>query len=192
MCANKHTLHPSSVPLNFPILTAQVYAYMRWALHSCFCLRCWNQHWRCSLVLFIQYVCVYAGNICAFRGPTHPPQQRSHEQGSSVCQHGASLTFGVLLKVLMEGTLRGLCPLEPSCVSVSPLLTAYSLFFQSMCVCTGSPVGTGGFGWPTWAGLLSNESLQTGLRRVEQMDHRCKNLYFISSLFSHFLAPKHL
>lgn len=29
----------------------------------------------------------------------------SYEQSSSACQHGASLTFGVLLKVLMEGTL---------------------------------------------------------------------------------------
>lgn len=65
----------------------------------------------------------------------------SHEQSSSACQHGASLTFGVLLKVLMEGTLRGLCPLQPSCGSVSSLLTACSLSLKTACVCATAGLG---------------------------------------------------
>lgn len=51
-----------------------------------------------------------------------------------MCQHGASLTLGVLLKVLMEGGLRRLCPLEPSCASASPPLAVPS----SVCsLCAG-------------------------------------------------------
>lgn len=67
----------------------------------------------------------------------------SHEQGSSMCQHGASLTFGVLLKVLMEGTLRGLCPLQPSCGSASPLLTAQALSLKTGRVCAILRLGQG-------------------------------------------------
>lgn len=74
-------------------------------------------------------LCVcYAGNICVFRVPLILPSRGYMRGGSSVCQHGASLTSWVLLKVLMEERLRGLCPLEPSCASVSPLLSACSLF----------------------------------------------------------------
>lgn len=114
---SKKIIHPSSVPLNTPILAAQVYNGGLFVV--IFVDVVWIStgaaHW------WGLCVCVCAGNICAFRGTAHPHQQRSHEQGSSVCQYGASLTFGVLLKVLTEGTLRGLCPLSPA-VSLSLLL----------------------------------------------------------------------
>ena len=121
-CAKKHTLHPSSVPLNFPIIAGQVYAADITQLF----FRCVNHH-RCHSLLTV-YVCAYAGNICVFRVPLILPSRGYMRGGSSVCQHGASLTSWVLLKVLMEERLWGLCPLEPSCASVSPLLSAYSLF----------------------------------------------------------------
>lgn len=140
---------------------------MWWTLRSCFL----SMLFETASVPFTSYcscVCVYAGNICAFRVPLILPSRDHMSGGSFVCQHGASLTSWVLLKVRMEERLRGLCPLEPSWASVSSLLTAYSLFFQSMCICTGSWVGTVGLGVTTWAGLLRSESLQedrTGLGR---------------------------
>lgn len=108
-----------------------------------------------------RYCCSLWGRACGCMQVTSVPSEvvlvllskGSHEQGSSACQHGASLTFGVLLKVLMEGRLRGLCPLQPSCGSVLSLLTACSLFKDHVCLCH-SRIGTVTFGWLTWAGLL--------------------------------------
>ena len=133
LCVYSHTTC-STLHLRLWISPSSLHRCTCWTWHCLFFFQCClNRHRRrCCLC-----VCVCAGNICAFRGPTPPHERRSHERGSSVCQHGASLTFWVLLKVLMEEGLRGLCPLEPSCVSVSSLLTVHSLSFQSVCVCTG-------------------------------------------------------
>lgn len=90
--------------------------------HKCFFL--YSVH---TIVVYCAWVCVY-GCMQVTSVPSEAllilHSKGSHEQSSSACQHGASLTFGVLLKVLMEGRLRGLCPLQPSCGSVSSLLTA--------------------------------------------------------------------
>lgn len=107
---------------------------MRWTVFFGQC--CLNQHWCCLCVCACRY------HQC-LQSPTHP--HRSHERGSSVCQHGASLTFWVLLKVLMEEILRGLCPLEPSCASVSspqPILSSFSLCVSVLAVGWGMGGGT--------------------------------------------------
>lgn len=142
--------------LNVAVAGVQVYAVAQTPLFSAILLfesgpGCSHGHFRACAC-----VCACAGNICAFWGPTHPPQQRSHEQGSSMCQHGASLTLGVLLKVLMEGALRRLCPLEPSCVSASPPLAVPS----SLSVPSGPAVWIGqrGFAQPTWVDRWSGDS----------------------------------
>ena len=102
-------------------------------------------------VIFLFFIVVHCAWVCVYgcMQVTSVPSEvllilhskRSHEQSSSACQHGASLTFGPLLKVLMEGTLRVLCLLQPSCGSVSSLLTACSLSLKIVCVC--ATVGLG-------------------------------------------------
>lgn len=134
----------------------------QWPKHSCFQFLLFESAPGCSHGHFraCARVCACAGNICAFWGPTHPPQQRSHEQGSSMCQHGASLTLGVLLKVLMEGALRRLCLLKPSCVSASPPLAVPS----SLSILSALPawIGQQEIGRPTWVHHLSGDSLVSG------------------------------
>lgn len=124
MCSLMKTHTPPFIyAFQSPILTAQVdvmdvilFFFFAW---------CLSQH-------HIMFVCMQV-NICALQ--TQPPRmQGSHEPGSSVPTLRASLTLRVLLKVRVEETLRGHCPLEPSCATVSSLLTAYSLFCQSVCL----------------------------------------------------------
>lgn len=78
---------------------------------------------------------VLAGNICAIRVPLILPQQRSHERGSSGCQHGASSTFWVLLKVLTEEkTERALSAGAQLCLGVLPAHSLFSPVSVQVCV----------------------------------------------------------
>lgn len=76
------------------------------------------------------------------------------------------MTFGVLLKVLMEGALRRLCPLEPSCVSASPPLAVPSSLsiLSALAVWIGQP----GFGRPTWVNRLSGDSPVSGAFEISE------------------------
>lgn len=123
MCSHMKTHTPPFIyAFQFPILTAQV--DMMDVILFIFCI---------TLESAPHYACMQAGkHLCLQSQP--PLMQRSHEPGSSVPTPRASLTFRVLLKLRVEETLRGLCPLEPSCATVSSLLTAYSLFCQSVCL----------------------------------------------------------
>lgn len=171
MCTDAHTHRRTHLCLCMSTLPAS--RCTRRPKHSCFQLFCcFNQdqaahshgHFRACA-----HVRACAGNICAFWGPTHPPQQRSHEQGSSMCQHGASLTLGVLLKVLMEGALRRLCPLEPSCVSASPPLAVLCLF-SLLWLCGLDSEGLAGPPrWIIWAATLPWVGLLRLLRHWVQL-----------------------
>lgn len=130
---HEHTLQPSTGTLNFSIRTLQVYV----VLLTFFFIDVFF-YWVHTTAVHCAWVCGY-GCMQVTSVPSEVllilHSKGSHEQSSSACQHGASLTFGVLLKVLMEGTLRGLCPLQPSCGSVSSLLTACFRTLKTACIC---------------------------------------------------------
>lgn len=129
---HKHTLQPSTGTLNFSIHTVQVYVVLLTFFYWCFFYWVHTMAVHCARVF--GYGCMQVTSV-----PSEVflvlHSKGSHEQGSTACQHGASLTFGVLLKVLMEGTLRGLCPLQPSCGSASSLLTACFRTLKTACSC---------------------------------------------------------
>lgn len=148
---HKHTLQPSTGTLNFSIRTLQVYVVLLTFFYiDVFFLL--SPHYGCSLCLGL-WVWMHAGNICAFRGLTHPPQQ-----GVTWAEFIRVPTWSFLdLWGLVKGsngrnTERALSTAAQLWLSV---VSAHSLFphFKDCVYLWHSWIGTMTFGWLTWAGL---------------------------------------
>lgn len=173
----------------FPVLTAQVYAVDITQLFSSMLF----ESAPVPLIGAVSCVCV-----CVCMQVTSVPSESHSSSPAEVTWAGYICvpTWSFLdLLGLVKGsngrhTERALSTGAQLCLCVLPAHSLFSLLSVYVCVCAGSWVGTVRLGWPTWAGLLRSESLQenqTGLGRGVWMEHRCKNINFVSIIWITYL-----